>query len=1216
MQLAHLVPNRRRAGAALVTRAKRPRDWKARERALVTDQSFIVQAPAGSGKTELLVRRYLALLAIVEAPEQILAITFTRKATAEMRQRIIDALAADDENFDKSDENAVKIAEIAANARKNAAKHKWNLAANTRRLRIQTIDAFCNEVVWRMPWSARFGAPPALVEDPAPLYAQAATRALDHLERGDAWSDAADALLALVDANWGRARDLLAATLANRDRWMRDLSGGIGAGGGDGGDGAGAGGDGAGDGGDGAGDGAGDDARARIEAMWRAEIGRELQSARAAFDAFSPAARAEWVALGAYAAGNLAAEAGANSPLPALRELTAFPAGDHNAIDAWHALAALALTKSGALRKTVTKRDGFPVGDDGQKSRMLELLETARAQPAIGAALDAVRHLPRGQFDDAQWRSVAALVQLLRLAAAELRLLFKERNQADYIELTQRAALALGDADAPTDLALAFDYELQHILMDEFQDTSTAHLELLEKLTAGWQGGDAHTLFLVGDPMQSIYRFREAEVGNFLSVADCKCVGDVGLESLQLTANFRSRPALVDWFNATFEAALPAQDDAAAGAVKYARAEACVATAGGGAFVHAAVADATPVTPVTPVTPAAAAAMEAESIADLIAATQTEFPADSVAVLGRTRRHLTAVAAALRRRGIGFCGRDLERLGERQAIRDLIALTRALVQPADRVAMLSLLRAPFCGLKLADLSALVESAGAADTLPALWRDAARLAEMSADGRARLARLTAVIDAALARRGRVALRDNVEAAWLALGGPATVDAADLDDCARYLALLAELESAAADITPAALRAATADLWAQAGADAKVELLTIHKAKGLEFEHVILPRLDGGARALDAALLRWRKQPQQLLIAPLPSPGDGGDGGGDGNSADPFYRYLARLEKQHDAFERGRLLYVACTRARCRLHLFGRAARKDGESPSAPPADSLLALLWPQVAAEFERAVGAGDGDGAVADDVGDGAAGAAEDVGDGVAAAADDAGDGVAAADEISPPPLQRLPTNWRLPALPPGVSAGAAGPAAGAEEQLEFSWAGETARITGIVIHQILQGVDAVGWDAWRRTVAGAGAQTARWRNQLLENGLAERHLDAALAQIAAAIDNARDDPRAAWIFSAAHRDIRVEWPLTGVLDGGFKHVVIDRSFVDDAGARWVIDFKSSRHEGGDTDAFLDRERIRHQPQMAAYAQVVSALHPGEVKSGLYFPALRGWREW
>ena len=1209
MQLAHLVPNRRRAGAALVTRAKPPRDWKARERALVTDQSFIVQAPAGSGKTELLVRRYLALLAIVEAPEQILAITFTRKATAEMRQRIIDALA-DDEYFDKSDENAVKLAEIAAKARKNAAKREWNLAANTRRLRIQTIDAFCNEVVWRMPWSARFGAPPALLEDPAPLYAQAATRALDHLERGDAWSDAADALLALVDANWGRARDLLAATLANRDRWMRDLSGGIGAGGGDGdgGDGGGDGGDGAGDGaGDGGdgGDGAGDDARAAIEAMWQAEISRELQSARAAFDAFSPAARAEWAALGAYAAGNLAADA--NSPLPALRELTEFPASDYNAIDAWHALAALALTKSGALRKKLTKNEGFPVGDDGQKSRMLELLETARAQPAIGAALDAVRHLPRGQFDDAQWRSVAALVQLLRLAAAELRLLFKERNQADYIELTQRAALALGDADAPTDLALAFDYELQHILMDEFQDTSTAHLELLEKLTAGWQGGDARTLFLVGDPMQSIYRFREAEVGNFLSVADCKRVGDIRLESLQLTANFRSRPALVDWFNATFEAALPAQDDAAAGAVKYARAEACVATAGGGAFVHAAVADS------MPATPAAAAAMEAEAIADLIAATQTEFPADSVAVLGRTRRHLTAVAAALRRRGIGFCGRDLERLGERQAIRDLIALTRALVQPADRVAMLSLLRAPFCGLKLADLSALVESAGAADTLPALWRDAARLAELSADGRARLARLTAVIDAALARRGRVALRDNVEAAWLALGGPATVDAADLDDCARYLDLLADLESAAADITPAALRAATADLWAQAGADAKVELLTIHKAKGLEFEHVILPRLDGGARALDAALLRWRKQPQQLLIAPLPSPG-GGDGGGDGNSADPFYRYLARLEKQHDAFERGRLLYVACTRARCRLHLFGRSARgKDGESPSAPPADSLLALLWPQVAAEFERAVDAGDGDGAAAD-AGDGAA-AAADAGDGAAAAADEAGDGVAAA-EISPPPLQRLPTNWRLPALPPGVSAGAAGPAAGAEEQLEFSWAGETARITGIVIHQILQGVDAVGWEAWRRTVAGGGAQTARWRNQLLENGLAERHLDAALAQIAAAIDNARDDPRAAWIFSAAHRDIRVEWPLTGVLDGGFKHVVIDRSFVDQSGARWVIDFKSSRHEGGDADAFLDRERIRHQPQMAAYTQVVSALHPGEVKSGLYFPALRGWREW
>ena len=1110
-----------------------PEDAKQRCRALDIGKSVIVQAPAGSGKTELLVRRYLKLLAVVEAPEQILAITFTRKATAEMRQRVSDALGADAAPDDG------EMRELAAAARARDAKYQWHLTGNTRRLRIQTIDAFCNELVWRMPWSARFGSPPALADDAAPLYRQAAKRALDHLERNDRWSDAADTLLTRVDANWGRARDLLASMLASRDQWMRAL---------------------------GAGD-LGADDRAPVERMWRENIDRELRGARAAFDALTPGQLAAWAELGAYAAARLA-DSGADSPALALRAMTEFPKAEHRHIDAWHGLAALALTQKGEVRKTVTKREGFPADDAEQKAhkaRMLELLNTVRGHPAVADALSTVRALPRGRFDDAQWHSIDAVVKLLRVAAAELRLLFKERNQADYIELTQRAGLALGDAEAPTDLALAFDYQLTHILMDEFQDTSSAHLELLEKLTAGWQAGDGRTLFLVGDPMQSIYRFREAEVGNFLQARDSG-VGDICLESVALEVNFRSVPRLVDWLNATFDAVLAERDDPATGAVRYAPAVAHVETKAGGVRIHPAV-DGGPES-------------EAEAIAGLIAQAQREDPEQHIAVLGRTRRHLTAIAAALRRREIAFHGRDLEKLGDRPAIRDLIALTRALVQPADRVAMLSLLRAPWCGLSLDDLSKLAAAPGVdgAATLPELWRGDQRIAALSDDGRARLAGFAAVLDAALQRRGRIGLRDNVESAWLALGGPATVDASDLDDCAKYLDLLSGMESAQVETTPAGLHQAAGELWAQGGAGARVELLTIHKAKGLEFDTVIVPRLHGRPRAPEKTLLRWRKLPGpgQLLLAPLPASGDPDDSG------DPFYRYLARLEAQHQHYETGRLLYVACTRARRRLHLFGQAPSRDGV-PCAPPAGSLLSLLWPSVAGEYRRAAGQTAADAVVAADAG-----------------------------EFRPRPLQRLPRDWRPPPLPPGVDAGVERQAGGEAEQLEFSWAGETARITGIVIHQILQQVDAIGWDAWRRRAA----FDAQWRNQLLENGLPRHNLQAALTQIAAAIDNARDDPRAAWIFSPAHRDIRAEWPLTGVVEGRIAHVVIDRSFVDEHGARWVIDFKSSRHEGGNLDAFLDRERERHQPQMALYAEVVGALRAEQVKLGLYFPALRGWREW
>jgi ATP-dependent helicase/nuclease subunit A len=101
---------------------------------------------------------------------------------------------------------------------------------------------------------------------------------------------------------------------------------------------------------------------------------------------------------------------------------------------------------------------------------------------------------------------------------ASLWLAFQEGGEVDFIEIAARASLALGDDEAPTDLAQALDYRISHLLVDEFQDTSPVQVELLEQLTRGWLPDDGRTLFVVGDPMQSIYRFRKADVGLFLRV--------------------------------------------------------------------------------------------------------------------------------------------------------------------------------------------------------------------------------------------------------------------------------------------------------------------------------------------------------------------------------------------------------------------------------------------------------------------------------------------------------------------------------------------------------------------------------------------------------------------------------------------------------------------------------------------------------------------------
>ena len=158
-----------------------PADFNERTAALDVRRSFIVQAPAGSGKTELLVHRYLKLLETVEKPEEIVAITFTKKAAAEMRKRVIEQISP----------------ELAP------------------RLRIQTIDALCASLTSRMPVLAKFGAQPGIAEDASELYQEAASRTLLDLKPPVA------RLLAHLDNNVADATQPLAGMLERRDQWLR-----------------------------------------------------------------------------------------------------------------------------------------------------------------------------------------------------------------------------------------------------------------------------------------------------------------------------------------------------------------------------------------------------------------------------------------------------------------------------------------------------------------------------------------------------------------------------------------------------------------------------------------------------------------------------------------------------------------------------------------------------------------------------------------------------------------------------------------------------------------------------------------------------------------------------------------------------------------------------------------------------------------------------------
>ena len=1193
-----------------MTNAELIADAGAREAALAPDRSFIVQAPAGSGKTELLIQRYLGLLATVNEPEEIVAITFTRKAAAEMRERVLAALAQarPGEVHDPAREaqaasaHELRTRELARAAMARGLLRGWRIAESPARLRIQTIDSLCAALTRQMPMLSKFGSQPESIEDAGALYAEAARATVALIDAKDPAADFAARLLEHLDNNVARVEDMLVEMLRRRDHWLRHVLA---------------------------------NERDELEGALRMERRAVLARAQVLLPA---AARAELLAVANYSLANRR-----EAPL------AAFPGSDD--VEGWATLADVLLTKGGAWRARVNVNHGYPAGEGKEgkaaakawKERLAALV-AALAGNALGQALADTRLLPPSAYSDAQWQVLAAITGLLKCAVAQLRLVFQSRGQVDFTEVSQRASFALEDAEGPTDLALRLDYQIRHLLVDEFQDTSISQFELLQRLTAGWTPDDGRTLFAVGDPMQSIYRFREAEVGLFLR-ARAEGIGNVVLTPLELSANFRSQAGIVDWVNRAFAQVMPQREDIASGAVAYSASRAVHAPLPG---------EAVEIHPLFASSGSGGdgdnggngedgASGEASAVADIVAgiarANAGLEQRASVAILVRGRNHLRDIVPQLKHAGLAFRAIEIDRLDDRPVVRDLLALTRALAHRGDRVAWLAVLRAPWCGLTLADLHALagtgtcssaVREAGgdvaqsldqncaesiaepisSQSTLWELMQDAPRIATLSADGRARLARLRPVLAAALTERQRRSLRDAVEGVWLALGGPACAACAtDLEDAATYLDHLDAKEEAGAIADFEAFEQGLDKLYAlpdmAAGEDA-VQIMTIHKAKGLEFDHVIVPGLGRVPRGEGKKLLLWMERPAnpdgagarrpgsntKLLLAPIEETGA---------ERDPIYAWISKVAAEKAAFEDGRMLYVAATRAKQRLHLLGEARLEAVEAAGGaqvarkPDARSLLAKLWPAVEASYSRAAAKIEASSAADTNVMSAAS----------ANAAQPAGEGVP--DQS----LRRLASAWSLPAAPPALAWNAPGESARVQDDIEYSWVGETARHVGSVVHRWLQAIaeDALqGWSAER-----VAAMREAFSKELAARGVAEAQLAPAAERVATALANALADPRGRWLLGP-QQGARSEYRLTAMIAGERRRLVIDRTYTDADGRCWIVDYKTSSHEGTNIEGFLDQEQERYRAQLAHYAQ---ALAQGDAAMlGLYFPLLSGWREW
>ena len=838
-----------------------PADLEERLAAVAVERSVIVQAPAGSGKTTLLVQRFLNLLTIVERPEEILAITFTRKAAAEMLERVVAALAEDTERS-----RAIRARSIARG---------WHLETQPGRLRIQTIDAFCVGLVQRLPIASGLGDRLRIVEDGEPFYREAIDKTFERIGQNDELNAELVGLLALFDNDFEKARASMSTMLAKRDQWLEVVMLTLRAG---------------------QSDIHADDSRRRaitsaIEAGIRALHANVISDVTADLDQ------------------RLCNELADVAASAALRLAVDWPSsGLPTELEQWHFIADLITTRGGQPRARLGSAQGFnDTGHANQsaKARLRVLIDDLDRHDMI-IRLASLRLLPPPTLDAGEADAIVNVATGLALAATELdaylsaqwrgrfrRACFRGATRARRFRIANRSRLGAGLSDQAS-----ADRRVPGHVGDPVSARGTADPGMAGRryeITVRRRGSDAVDLSIPRRGRRAVPA--RAAQRHLLFVSN----GDPHKRQLSFIT-FVGRVV-----QRAVRGAFGDVEDPVLGRVAFASSTSVrAARPDDGCRVQG-------------IQSLDAERAEAAAITQAIEQLRQNRPSESIAILVRTRTHLAHILPMLTAHGIPWAGSDIHALADQPVIDDLMTLLKALSSPKDRIAWLALLRAPFVGVSLRDLELLAQSN---ESIAASVRTGIHDDVLSDDGRARLRRIRPTLVQAERSRAQTPVRQWLENAFIRLGGADAYRGDAILHAQRLLALIENTQSRTLDI--ATLERSVQRLFAEsAPRDDGVAVMTIHRAKGLEFDHVLVPGLHRVSRVDDPPPILWRPEAGRLLL------GVRGSTVGDG-----VHRWLSHEERHRDANERLRLLYVAATRARHSLQLFG-VLEDDGGDPSPRP-----------------------------------------------------------------------------------------------------------------------------------------------------------------------------------------------------------------------------------------------------------------------------------------
>ena len=1086
-------------------------DQKIRDEALNTSGSFIVQSPAGSGKTDLLIARYLALLSKVSHPRQILAVTYTRKAAVQMKNRVIQKLnqAKSKEPRPESPWEALLLF-LAENALKKHGSHPAILF-NPESLQIGTFHSFCASLL--RGWPVESGISPGLDLlddiDQEILLQRTVDQYIESILSKDVSSEERNAYinrLAAVNNYPDALSKQVKGLLGRRDR-LKDfplLS-----------------------------------SEKRSTESLGSELNRRLEIYVGYFlselQGYFLQHETSWVSLKK----SLTTQKAPNSEkLPDL-----IPGSCLKDVTRWKEVAEVFITGGGTPRKQFGPKYGFPNGFGSDPSAaFIKNLPLVQAKQLAFLA-----EWPDPEEDNV---GIAELMDVLILAAgASARLQELIRTQGmDYLELEMGALRALsqaGQGGRPSESLIFHQEHLRHILVDEAQDMNDIQVEILGRLSEGWEPADGRTVFVVGDPKQSIYRFRRAEVELFHELKGKgmprNSEAPLPLKPLLLTANFRSRPHLITFANRLFEQVMSSPRK------EYDEVQFSPSKAARETFDH-------------PIPTKAAIftkeysggeghpprQREAQWVASEVARLHRERPKETIAILIPARTNLPSFVKALTDCGVPLQLLEGEPMKQKPVVHHLLTLFTAMIRPYDDVAWAGAVRAPW--FRVPDQVLLDLKGG-----NGFWSE--RILSRK-DSSPELAKFCEVIVEARKMFGRESYSSTLSRLWEDLDGPrqatALYDAAGVSNARAFFVLLNLCSGMPGEEALLQLDRLLETAYTPPdprGAFSSVYMMTIHKAKGLEFDHVFAVNLDYNALTggrWEQPLYRMERLPGEQRHFLAAATADRRTGQQNLGS------YLLKdLTDKRTLAETRRLFYVAATRAKESLTLSGVGSlpKDDKEDDFKTPLSSLLKIMKPDEE-NFVWLV-------------------------DSLPSLSVEIEEKVVTSHQILPPfDAEPLPYQVRSPSRIEDETSQAS--PLGAEEEEGY------ARARGVVIHQILETLARKQSCPEGRAIAVALEREGIPFNEAGE--MAPQILEEAL--------QAWEAPDFLSLRKSA-REVHLEWAVEDY--DGRRTVRVGRfDMLLKMEDKWLLlDYKTGRPEK-DLSAWLQSQKDHYRPQLDAYAEMVA----------------------